>query len=111
MCKYNFAAVQLLLLTEGQLGSIGCDTIHSISENTGIVSLICLHSIHHSQVGSGSTTVVGVISQISSILLPLVGEVTASGLYCEHDDCPWNHILLTCRIRSDDRVINWEKET
>ena len=103
--NYDYCSVATLL-TKCHLSSIGCETIHRIGENASIVSLICLHSINYSQAVSGSTTVVGTINQISSILLPLVGEVAASSFNCESDVCPWNHIPLTCRIRSDGRAIN-----
>ena len=98
-------------LTDSQLCSIGYNTIHIISDNTRKVPLICLHHIHHSQSGSVRTTVLGTISQILSIPLPLVGEVTPSGHNCEHDGCPRSYILSIHGMSSD---LNWgrdERET
>ena len=100
-CTHTHAHIQTHMSTQhvwtprtinSQLCSTGCDTIQNISDNTSEVPLILLHNIHHSQSGSGGTTELDTITQISSILLPLVCEVAASGHYRERDVCPWNHI-------------------
>ena len=91
-------------LTDSQLCSTRVDITQNISDKTCEVPLILLNHIHHSQSGSGGTTVLVIINQVLSIPLPLVGEVTAYGLYHECNGCPWNYILLTHWISSNFRT-------